>query len=178
MRKWRIDDSAELYNINGWGLKYFSINDRGHVEVTPREGCAPVDLKEVLDELQVRDVTCPVLLRFPDILDNRIEKISRCFKLAAEEYNYKADNFIIYPIKVNQMRQVVEEIVTHGKNSISGLRPAQNPSSTPFSPQTLTRTPSSSATDIRTRVLSSWRCLPRRWGAGSILSSRSSTSSS
>ena len=127
MRKWRIDDSAELYNINGWGLKYFSINDRGHVEVTPREGCAPVDLKEVLDELQVRDVTCPVLLRFPDILDNRIEKISRCFKLAAEEYNYKADNFIIYPIKVNQMRQVVEEIVTHGKKFNIGLEAGSNP---------------------------------------------------
>lgn len=127
MRKWRIDDSAELYNINGWGLKYFSINDRGHVEVTPREGCAPVDLKEVLDELQVRDVTCPVLLRFPDILDNRIEKISRCFKLAAEEYNYKADNFIIYPIKVNQMRQVVEEIVTHGKKFNIGLEAGSKP---------------------------------------------------
>ena len=72
MRKWRIDDSAELYNINGWGLKYFSINENGHVAVTPKEGLASVDLKEVMDELQVRDITSPVLLRFPDILDNRI----------------------------------------------------------------------------------------------------------
>ena len=85
MRKWRIEDSAELYNINGWGLKYFSINDKGHVAVTPRDGYASVDLKEIMDELQVRDVTSPVLLRFPDILDNRIEKISRCFKQAAAE---------------------------------------------------------------------------------------------
>ena len=53
MRKWRIEDSAELYNITGWGLKYFSINDKGHVAVTPREGYAQVDLKEVMDELQV-----------------------------------------------------------------------------------------------------------------------------
>lgn len=74
MRKWRIEDSAELYNINGWGLTYFSINEKGHVAVTPRQGFASVDLKEVMDELQVRDVTAPVLLRFPDILDNRIEK--------------------------------------------------------------------------------------------------------
>ena len=62
MRRWRIEDSAELYNINGWGLKYFSINDKGHVAVTPREGNASVDLKELMDELQVRDVTSPVLV--------------------------------------------------------------------------------------------------------------------
>ena len=127
MRKWRIEDSAELYNINGWGLKYFSINDKGHVQVTPKEGCASVDLKELMDELQVRDITAPVLLRFPDILDNRIEKISRCFKQAATEYEYKAQNFIIYPIKVNQMRQVVEEIVSHGKKFNMGLEAGSKP---------------------------------------------------
>ena len=127
MRKWRIEDSAELYNINGWGLKYFSINDKGHVAVTPREGSASVDLKELMDELQVRDVTSPVLLRFPDILDNRIEKISKCFQQAADEYGYTAKNFIIYPIKVNQMRQVVEEIVSHGKKFNIGLEAGSNP---------------------------------------------------
>ncbi|WP_289733975.1 biosynthetic arginine decarboxylase [Paramuribaculum intestinale] len=127
MRKWRIDDSSELYNINGWGLKYFSINEKGHVAVTPREGYASVDLKEVMDELQVRDVTAPVLLRFPDILDNRIEKISKCFRQAAEEYGYSAKNFIIYPIKVNQMRPVVEEIVSHGKKFNIGLEAGSKP---------------------------------------------------
>ena len=127
MRKWRIEDSAELYNINGWGLKYFSINDKGHVEVTPKEDCVPVDLKEIMDELQVRDITAPVLLRFPDILDNRIEKISRCFKQAAEEYHYQAENFIIYPIKVNQMKQVVEEIVSHGTKFKIGLEAGSKP---------------------------------------------------
>ena len=127
MRKWRIEDSAELYNINGWGLKYFSINDKGHVQVSPKEGCASVDLKELMDELQVRDITAPVLLRFPDILDNRIEKISRCFKQAATEYGYEAQNFIIYPIKVNQMRQVVEEIVSHGKKFNMGLEAGSKP---------------------------------------------------
>ena len=127
MRKWRIEDSAELYNINGWGLKYFSINDKGHVAVTPREGSASVDLKELMDELQVRDVTSPVLLRFPDILDNRIEKISKCFQQAADEYGYTAKNFIISPIKVNQMRQVVEEIVSHGKKFNIGLEAGSKP---------------------------------------------------
>ncbi len=127
MRKWRIDDSAELYNINGWGLKYFSINDKGHVAVTPREGYASVDLKEIMDELQVKDIASPVLLRFPDILDNRIEKISNCFQQAATEYNYQAKNYIIYPIKVNQMRQVVEEIVSHGKKFNLGLEAGSKP---------------------------------------------------
>ena len=127
MRKWRIDDSAELYNIKGWGRNYFSINDNGHVTVCPREGCAHVDLKEIIDELQLRDITAPVLLRFPDILDNRIEKISHCFERAAEEYDYKARNFLIYPIKVNQMRQVVEEIVTYGKKFNIGLEAGSKP---------------------------------------------------
>ena len=127
MRKWRIEDSSELYNVGGWGLKYFSINEKGHVAVTPRDGYASVDLKDVMDELQVRDISAPVLLRFPDILDNRIEKISRCFKQAAEEYNYKAQNFIIYPIKVNQVRHVVEEIVSHGKKFNIGLEAGSKP---------------------------------------------------
>ncbi|MCH5319508.1 MAG: biosynthetic arginine decarboxylase [Paramuribaculum sp.] len=127
MRKWRVEDSAELYNIHGWGLKYFSINDKGHVSVTPKEGHASVDLKEVMDELQVRDITAPVLIRFPDILDNRIEKISNCFRQAAVEYGYQAKNYIIYPIKVNQMRPVVEEIVSHGQKFNIGLEAGSKP---------------------------------------------------
>ncbi len=127
MRKWRIEDSEELYNITGWGRPYFSVNDQGHVVVTPKEGCKGVDLKEVVDELQLRDVSTPVLLRFPDILDNRIEKISKCFDRAAEEYGYKAENFIIYPIKVNQMKPVVEEIISHGKKFNLGLEAGSKP---------------------------------------------------
>jgi arginine decarboxylase len=127
MRKWRIEDSAELYNIYGWGLDYFSINEKGHITVTPRKNEAAVVLKELLDELILRDVEAPLLLRFPDILDNRIEKISNCFRIAAEEYEYKAQNFIIYPIKVNQMRQVVEEIVSHGKKFNMGLEAGSKP---------------------------------------------------
>ena len=127
MRKWRIEDSAELYNVPGWGLKYFSINEKGHVQVTPKEGCKPVDIKEVMDTLQIRDVGSPLLLRFPDILDDRIRKISNCFKKAAEEYEYKAQNFIVYPIKVNQMRPVVEEIVSHGNKYNIGLEAGSKP---------------------------------------------------
>ncbi len=127
MRKWRIEDSEELYNITGWGTSYFGINEKGHVIVTPRKDGVEVDLKEVIDELSLRDMSAPVLLRFPDILDNRIEKTARCFQQAAEEYGYKAQNFIIYPIKVNQMRPVVEEIISHGKKFNLGLEAGSKP---------------------------------------------------
>ena len=127
MRKWRIEDSEELYNINGWGTSYFGINDKGHVVVTPRKNGVGVDLKELVDELQLRDVAAPMLVRFPDILDNRIEKTAHCFKQASEEYGYKAQNFIIYPIKVNQMRPVVEEIISHGKKFNLGLEAGSKP---------------------------------------------------
>ena len=127
MRKWKIEDSAELYNINGWGVNYFSVNEKGNVEVRPTKNGVGVDLKELIDELSLSDVTTPLLIRFPDILDDRIITISKCFKSAAEEYDYKAQNFIIYPIKVNQMRPVVEEIVSHGKKFNIGLEAGSKP---------------------------------------------------
>ncbi|MBR0273857.1 MAG: biosynthetic arginine decarboxylase [Bacteroidaceae bacterium] len=127
MKKWRIEDSEELYNIKGWGVSYFGINDKGHVYVTPKKNNVQVDLKEVVDELASRHVTAPVLLRFPDILDNRIEKTDECFRKAAKEYNYQAEHFIIFPIKVNQMRPVVEEIISHGKRYNLGLEAGSKP---------------------------------------------------
>ena len=127
MRKWKIEDSAELYNINGWGLNYFSINEKGHVSVCPKAGGPSIDLEELMEELQIEDVAAPVLLRFPDILNNRIEKISSCFEVAAQEYGFTAKNYIIYPIKVNQMRPVVEEIVSHGNKFNIGLEAGSKP---------------------------------------------------
>ena len=127
MRKWKIEDSEELYNVKGWGVNYFGINEKGHAYVSPRKDGIQVDLKEVIDELNERDITAPVLLRFPDILDNRIEKTSDCFNKAAAEYNYTGQHFIIYPIKVNQMRPVVEEIISHGKKYNLGLEAGSKP---------------------------------------------------
>lgn len=127
MKKWTTEDSKELYNIKGWGTSYFGINDKGDVYVTPCKDNTQIDLHEVMDELALRNVTTPVLLRFPDILDNRIEKTSSCFKKASEEYGYKGENFIIYPIKVNQMQPVVEEIITHGRKFNLGLEAGSKP---------------------------------------------------
>jgi len=116
-----------MYNINGWGVKYFSINKDGNVVVTPKNNGVEIDLRELVDELQIRDVSAPMLIRFTDILDNRIEDMSRSFKIAAEEYGYQGQNFIIYPIKVNQMRPVVEEIINHGKKFNIGLEAGSKP---------------------------------------------------
>ena len=127
MKKWTIDDSKELYNINGWGTSYFGINDEGNVYVSPCKDDVKIDLHEVMNELALRDVSSPVLLRFPDILDNRIEKTASCFKRAADEYGYNGENFVIYPIKVNQMQPVVEEIISHGKKFNLGLEAGSKP---------------------------------------------------
>jgi len=127
MKKWTIEDSKELYNIGGWGTSYFGVNELGNMYVTPCKNETKIDLREVMDELAVRDVTPPVLLRFPDILDNRIEKTASCFKKASEEYHYKAENFIIYPIKVNQVQPVVEEMISHGRKFNLGLEAGSKP---------------------------------------------------
>ncbi|WP_024989774.1 biosynthetic arginine decarboxylase [Segatella albensis] len=127
MKKWTIEDSKELYNINGWGTSYFGVNEKGNVYVTPCKDETQVDIREIMDELALKDITAPVLLRFPDILDNRIEKTSECFKRAKKEYEYQAENFIIYPIKVNQMQPVVEEIISHGRKFNLGLEAGSKP---------------------------------------------------
>lgn len=127
MKKWTIEDSKELYNICGWGTSYFGINDKGDVYVTPCKDNTQIDLRDIMDELALRDINAPVLLRFPDILDNRIEKTASCFQKAKEEYGYKRENFVIYPIKVNQMQPVVEEIISHGKKFNLGLEAGSKP---------------------------------------------------
>ncbi len=127
MRKWRVEDSCELYNINSWGKDYFSINENGNVTVCPKAGGPEIDLRKLMDELQLHDVAAPVLLRFPDILHNRITKITNCFRIAAEEYDYKAKSYVVYPIKVNQMRPVVEELISHGSQYNVGLEAGSKP---------------------------------------------------
>jgi len=127
MRKWNVEDSKELYNIDGWGINYFSINNKGNVTVCPNKDDVKIDLKEVIDELQLRDVTTPVLLRFPNILNDRILSMTNCFQKAKKAFDYKGDNFVVYPIKVNQIRPVVEEIVSHGKKFNVGLEAGSKP---------------------------------------------------
>lgn len=127
MRPWKLIDSKELYNVDGWGKPYFDVNERGMVTVAPKPNSKPVALKDIIDELQFKDLTPPVLLRFPDILDDRIETIANCFARAAEEYEYKGEYYSVYPIKVNQARPVVEEIMRYGARYRIGLEAGSKP---------------------------------------------------
>ena len=128
MRKWRVEDSSELYNVEGWGIGYFGVNKDGNVTVMPhRDPEKAIAIKDILDELSLKDVSCPVLLRFPEILDERIETISKCFKNASSEYNFSGNYYTVYPVKVNQQRPVVEEIVRYGQKFNIGLEAGSKP---------------------------------------------------
>lgn len=172
MKKWTIEDSRELYNIKGWGISYFDINEKGNICVAPNKDKTQIDLREILDELAIRDVTTPVLLRFPDILDNRIEKTASCFEAAKKEYGYKGQSFVIFPIKVNQMQPVVEEIISHGKKFNLGLEAGSKPELHAVIAVQCRATRSSFAMAIKIRVISNWLCWRKKWVKGSLSSSK------
>ncbi len=128
MRAWSTDDSYELYNMNGWGAGYFGINEKGNITVSPRRTAGPaVDLKELVDDLILKDLALPILVRFSDIIGDRIGQISQCFKTAAQEYGFEGRYFGVYPIKVNQQKHVVEEIVRYGREFNIGLEAGSKP---------------------------------------------------
>ncbi len=127
MQKWTIEDSEELYNINGWGKDYFTIGADGNILFSVNEKNKPIDIKEVIDELSIKDFTTPVLLRFPEIIEHRISTIFDCFQNASEEYKFEGDCTLIYPIKVNQMQPVVKEIMNSIKERNVGLEAGSKP---------------------------------------------------
>ena len=125
---WTIDDSRELYNVEGWGAGYFGINDQGRVTVHPtQEPERGLDLFEMAMDLEQQGVGMPLLLRFSDILRNRIETLKECFEQAIREFGYEGTYTSVYPIKVNQQRHVVEEIVAFGEKHGSGLEVGSKP---------------------------------------------------
>jgi arginine decarboxylase len=125
---WTIDDSRELYNIAGWGIGYFDVNERGHVAVHPtRDPSRGVDLFEMAMDLQAQGVRLPVLLRFSDVLKRRVETLSTRFRAAIEESGYEGAYSLVYPIKVNQQRHVVEEILEFGEPYGVGLEVGSKP---------------------------------------------------
>ena len=128
-KEWSIDAARALYNIEGWGAGFFDINAKGHVVVRPdrNDESREVDLHELATDLEQQGVQLPVLVRFSDILRSRIESLSERFIRAIEEYSYKGGYTTVYPIKVNQQRHVVEEIVEYGKAHGVGLECGSKP---------------------------------------------------
>lgn len=122
MKTWGVSDSLKLYNIENWGDQYFSINPSGNMTVHPRRGEGPgVDLMSVIEEIKTQDLKMPVLIRFQDIIRHRVVALNEAFRKSILEYNYRGRYQGVYPIKVNQMREVVEEIVDAGRPYDYGL---------------------------------------------------------
>ena len=117
-----VADATELYEVARWGKGYFSIDANGHVRVHPtKDPAAAIDLKQLVDHLQLRGIDLPILIRFPDILQHRLGEIHDAFQTAITEHEYQGSYSCVYPIKVNQQRQVVEEVLDFGKPYGFGL---------------------------------------------------------
>ena len=128
LRAWTVKDSTELYNVDGWGRHFFSINDAGNVQVTPAgPGSLPIDLKELVDDLRSRGLNLPILIRFSDILRTRVEQLFSAFQSAIEDNEYKGSYRGVYPIKVNQQRHVVEELMQYGRPYHLGIEAGSKP---------------------------------------------------
>ena len=128
MTKWTIDEAREHYNIKGWGEGYFDINSKGNIVVRPNKKSAHhIDLKELVDDIQSKGYSLPVLIRFSDILKASIANLANSFQNSIEEYGFEGQYHGVYPIKVNQQRQVVEEIVKFGQPFNIGLEAGSKP---------------------------------------------------
>jgi len=119
---WDVQRAREMYNVHRWGAKYFDINEGGRVVAKPlRDAGAAVDLTDVIEESKARGLKFPLLIRFQDILRHRVESINMAFRNAITEFNYQGRYRGVFPIKVNQLREVVEEILDAGKPFDFGL---------------------------------------------------------
>ncbi|HKI97943.1 MAG TPA: biosynthetic arginine decarboxylase [bacterium] len=128
MQRWSTADALDLYAIQGWGRGYFGINDAGHMVAYPRRDPAQgIDLKELLDDAQAQGLSLPLLIRFSDTLEDRLVHLQRCFANAIAEHEYEGEYLAVYPIKVNQQRQVVEEVVGYGAPYRMGLEVGSKP---------------------------------------------------
>ena len=125
---WSVSDASELYEVARWGKGYFSVSSAGHVMVHPtKDPSAAIDLKQLCDDLQARGINLPLLIRFSDILRHRLSDIHDAFKAAIAQHQYGGRYCCVYPIKVNQQRQVVEEVLNFGAPYRFGLEAGSKP---------------------------------------------------
>ncbi|PPS45733.1 biosynthetic arginine decarboxylase [Chroococcidiopsis sp. TS-821] len=127
-RKWKIEDSEALYRIDGWGEPYFSINAAGHVTVSPKgDRGGSLDLYELVNALKQRNLSLPLLIRFSDILEDRIQRLNACFAKAIARYNYPGVYRGVYPVKCNQQKHLIEDLVRFGQPHQFGLEAGSKP---------------------------------------------------
>ena len=126
--RWSVQDASELYDVASWGKGYFSVDNNGHVRVHPEKDPArSIDLKELVDTLVLRGISLPILIRFADILKHRLGEIHSAFQTAIAEHRYQGGYFCVYPIKVNQQRHVIEEVLEYGRPYHFGLEAGSKP---------------------------------------------------
>jgi arginine decarboxylase len=128
LKRWTSTDASELYEVAGWGQGYFSVGENGNLWVHPgREPNRKLDLKELIDRLQLRGLDLPILVRFNGILKDRLKTLHDVFAQAIKDHDYKGTYACVYPIKVNQQREVVEKVVEYGKQFGFGLEAGSKP---------------------------------------------------
>ena len=116
VKPWTVSDAAEMYEVGRWGAGYFSVDQAGHLPRPSDQGSAALDRPEAADRsLQLRGIDLPILIRFAEILKHRLGEIHSAFQKAMSEHQFKGNYFCVYPIKVNQQRQVVEEVLDFGR---------------------------------------------------------------
>ena len=127
--KWTIQSANELYHIGRWGNGYFNINEQGNLTILPeRDSSGPViDMSHVISEIKRQGIAFPCVIRFYDILRSQIVSLNRTFRKIIEDADYKGRYYGVYPIKVNQLREVVEEIVDAGSSYDYGLEAGSRP---------------------------------------------------
>ncbi len=126
--RWTTAEAGELYDVASWGKGYFSVGANGHLWVHPnKDANRSLDLKELVDNLQLRGISLPILIRFGEILKHRLGEMHGAFQNAISEHNYKGSYCCVYPIKVNQQRQVVEEVFEYGRPYKFGLEAGSKP---------------------------------------------------
>jgi arginine decarboxylase len=126
--RWSTAEAGELYDVASWGKGYFSVGTNGHLWVHPtKEANRSLDLKELVDSLQLRGISLPILIRFGEILQHRLGEMHQAFQNAIAEHSYRGEYCCVYPIKVNQQRQVVEEVFEYGKPYKFGLEAGSKP---------------------------------------------------
>jgi arginine decarboxylase len=126
--RWSAERAADLYDVASWGKGYFSVDEQGHVRVHPdKDPSRSIDLKELVDSLVLRGISLPILIRFADILKHRLGELHSAFQVAIHEHHYQGGYTCVYPIKVNQQRQVVEEVLEFGRPYRFGLEAGSKP---------------------------------------------------
>ena len=127
-RTWTAEDSAALYELHQWGGDYFHVSDDGHIQVSPdRDQTKSIDLKELVDRLVQRGLELPVLIRFNGILQDRLQRLHECFSAAIKDHDYAGRYRCVFPVKVNQQREVVQQILHHGRSHGFGVEAGSKP---------------------------------------------------